>query len=204
MGKVKIKKKSTFIDMTAMSDVTVLLLTFFMLTSTFVKKEPVKVATPSSVSEIKIPDKNLLTVLVDPTGKVFMSCDQNMMSDLLTNMGEKYGMSFDPKQTRNFVLMPTFGSPMNQMDALLKLKSEEVDKELPNLGIPTDSAKNGGASEFQEWIKSAYSVNSELKLAIKADSKTPYKVVKTVMGQLQDIDKNTYYLITNLKKIEED
>lgn len=39
MGRAKIKKKSTFIDMTAMSDVTVLLLTFFMLTSTFVKKE---------------------------------------------------------------------------------------------------------------------------------------------------------------------
>ena len=32
MGKVKVKKKSMFIDMTAMSDVTVLLLTFFMLT----------------------------------------------------------------------------------------------------------------------------------------------------------------------------
>ena len=30
MGRAKIKKKSTFIDMTAMSDVTVLLLTFFM------------------------------------------------------------------------------------------------------------------------------------------------------------------------------
>ena len=29
--------------MTAMSDVTVLLLTFFMLTSTFVQKEPVRV-----------------------------------------------------------------------------------------------------------------------------------------------------------------
>ena len=43
MGRAKIKKKSTFIDMTAMSDVTVLLLTFFMLTSTFVKKEPVQV-----------------------------------------------------------------------------------------------------------------------------------------------------------------
>lgn len=39
MGRAKIKKKSTFIDMTAMSDVTVLLLTFFMLTSTFVKKK---------------------------------------------------------------------------------------------------------------------------------------------------------------------
>ena len=42
MGRAQIKKKSTFIDMTAMSDVTVLLLTFFMLTSTFVKKEPVQ------------------------------------------------------------------------------------------------------------------------------------------------------------------
>ena len=40
MGRVKQNKKSTFIDMTAMSDVTVLLLTFFMLTSTFLAKEP--------------------------------------------------------------------------------------------------------------------------------------------------------------------
>ena len=46
--------------MTAMSDVTVLLLTFFMLTSTFVKKEPVQVNTPASVSEIKIPETNVL------------------------------------------------------------------------------------------------------------------------------------------------
>ena len=50
MPKVKVKRKSTAIDMTAMSDVTVLLLTFFMLTSTFVQKEPVQVSTPSSVS----------------------------------------------------------------------------------------------------------------------------------------------------------
>ena len=53
MGRAKIKKKSTFIDMTAMSDVTVLLLTFFMLTSTFVKKEPVQVTTPGSVSRLR-------------------------------------------------------------------------------------------------------------------------------------------------------
>ena len=35
---VSTEKKAPFIDMTAMSDVTVLLLTFFMLTSTFIKK----------------------------------------------------------------------------------------------------------------------------------------------------------------------
>ena len=53
MGRAKIKKKSTFIDMTAMSDVTVLLLTFFMLTSTFVKKEPVQVTTPASYPRLR-------------------------------------------------------------------------------------------------------------------------------------------------------
>ena len=50
MGRAKIKKKSTFIDMTAMSDVTVLLLTFFMRTATLLKKEPLQVTTPASVS----------------------------------------------------------------------------------------------------------------------------------------------------------
>ncbi len=72
--------------MTAMSDVTVLLLTFFMLTSTFLQKEPTIVYTPSSVSEEKVPTNNLVTVLIssadksgklpDPTqveGKIFIS-----------------------------------------------------------------------------------------------------------------------------------
>lgn len=57
MGRAKIKKKSTFIDMTAMSDVTVLLLTFFMLTSTFVKKEPVQVTTPLRFRKLRFPRK---------------------------------------------------------------------------------------------------------------------------------------------------
>ena len=75
MGRFKVKKQDTFIDMTPMSDVMVLLLTFFMLTATFVKEEPVKVNTPGSVSEIKIPASNLLTIFVEKNGKVFMTMD---------------------------------------------------------------------------------------------------------------------------------
>ena len=72
MGKVKVKKSDVWIDMTPMSDVMVLLLTFFMMTSTFVKNEAVKVMTPMSVSEIKIPETNVMTVLVDKDGKIFV------------------------------------------------------------------------------------------------------------------------------------
>ena len=87
MGKVKIKRKSTLIDMTAMSDVTVLLLTFFMLTSTFLQKEPVTVMTPSSVSEQKVPTANLASILVSPEGKVFIS----LAGDADAEMKDEWG-----------------------------------------------------------------------------------------------------------------
>lgn len=99
MSHAKIKKKSTFIDMTAMSDVTVLLLTFFMLTSTFIKKEPVQIHTPASVSEIKIPETDILQILVEPGGKVFVSMDRK--SDLrqtLEALYNEYGIAFSPEE----------------------------------------------------------------------------------------------------------
>ena len=120
MGRAKIKKKSTFIDMTAMSDVTVLLLTFFMLTSTFVKKEPVQVTTPASVSEIKIPETNVLQILVDPNGKVFMSLDkQSDLRNVLEAMGQEYGVTFTPEETKKFMLASTFGVPMKSMKKVI-------------------------------------------------------------------------------------
>ena len=50
MGKIKIKKTDVWIDMTPMSDVMVLLLTFFMLSANFTKNEVVKVVTPGSTT----------------------------------------------------------------------------------------------------------------------------------------------------------
>ena len=98
MGRFKVKKQDTFIDMTPMSDVMVLLLTFFMLTATFVKEEPVKVNTPGSVSEIKIPEKDLLTIFVEKNGKVFMSMDSpaNMIT-LAQKMNDEGNQKMSPE-----------------------------------------------------------------------------------------------------------
>ena len=196
MGRAKIKKKSTFIDMTAMSDVTVLLLTFFMLTSTFVKKEPVQVFTPASVSEIKIPETNILQILVDPQGKIFMSLDkQPDMKAVLEKMGEEYGVDFTPEQEKKFVTASTFGVPMRSMQKYLDLPSDQQDKLLKNEGIPCDSTDN----QFKSWVRSARQVNPDLRIAIKADANTPYSVIKNVMNSLQDLRENRYNLITSLK-----
>lgn len=196
MSKVKVARKSTLIDMTAMSDVTVLLLTFFMLTSTFVKKEPVEVTTPGSVSEIKIPDTNILQILIDPTGKVFMSMDkQEDMVNTLNKVGEDLGVTFTPEEIKKFKIQKTFGVPMKSMKAYLALPSDKQDAILKDYGIPTDSTDN----QFKVWIKAARATNEELRIAIKADSSTPYKVIKDVMTSLQDLRENRYNLITSLK-----
>ena len=183
MGRAQIKKKSTFIDMTAMSDVTVLLLTFFMLTSTFVKKEPVQVTTPASVSEIKIPETNVLQILVDPEGKIFMSLDkQQDMQAVLESMGEEYGIKFTPEQEKRFILSSTFGVPIRSMQKYLDLPEDQRDKILKNEGIPCDSVDN----QFKSWVRNARTANADLRIAIKADATTPYSVIKNVMNSLQD------------------
>ena len=191
MGRAKIKKKSTFIDMTAMSDVTVLLLTFFMLTSTFVKKEPVQVTTP---------EKNILQILVDPNGKIFMSMDkQSDLKAVLESMGQEYGVTFTPEQEKKFMLASTFGVPMKNMKTYLDLPTDKQDAVLKNEGIPCDSLDN----QFKSWVRNARAVNSDLRIAIKADADTPYSVIKNVMNSLQDLRENRYNLITSLKTTSE-
>jgi len=212
MAKVKVKKQSTWIDMTAMSDVTVLLLTFFMLTSTFVSKEPIQVTTPASVSEIKIPEANLLTILVDNEGKVFLSmtnADQKV--ETLKAVSEPYGITYTPKQIAAFRKLPAVGVPIRALPAFLDLPVEMQDKEMKNtenhgVGIPTEGISDGRGvistdNEFERWIRAALDTNDELKLAIKSDQTTPYPVVKEIIDILRGdvLRQNRYLLITNLK-----
>ncbi|MDR0505798.1 MAG: biopolymer transporter ExbD [Dysgonamonadaceae bacterium] len=225
MAKVKVKKQSTFIDMTAMSDVTVLLLTFFMLTSTFISKEPIQVTTPSSVSEFKVPESNLMTILVDQNGKIFMSLDnQKTMAATLKAVGEDYGIQFTDKQLGAFQRLTSFGVPIRWMEAFLDRSTEDQDKYLRDIeskrvGIPTDTIEVKDAlglvssdNEFKRWVTHATRLHSEmmkkdnpdaqntdLQIAIKSDKGTAYPTVKKVMDDLRDMRKNRYLLITSLK-----
>ncbi|MDH8702014.1 biopolymer transport protein ExbD [Dysgonomonadaceae bacterium PH5-43] len=216
MAKAKVKKQSTWIDMTAMSDVTVLLLTFFMLTSTFIMPEPVTVTTPQSVSEKKIPETNLMTILVSGNGKLFMSLDnQNDKIETLRRVGEDYGISFTSKQIESFKTQVMFGVPIGTMASFLELPSDkqgEYLKELedPRVGIPDSEVEvrdNIGLisqdNEFKRWVSHARAANSDLQIAIKADQGTSYPVVKKVMEDLRDLRENRYLLITSLKSSSE-
>lgn len=179
MGKVKIKRKSTLIDMTAMSDVTVLLLTFFMLTSTFLQKEPVTVITPSSVSEIKVPTSNVVNVLVSPKGQVFLSLSgdadpenaetwgseplrKEVLKAAAANYekftGKKTGIT--PMDMEKFAKNASFGVPLAKMHEFLMLDQTKQDEWLSdpnniNAGIPFKGIpyvdENGNQLETNEF-----------------------------------------------------
>ena len=210
MGKVKVKKSDVWIDMTPMSDVMTLLLTFFMLTSTFVKNEPVKVNVPGSVSEIKVPENGVLTILVNPEkdvagnptgeGQVFLSIDN---TEQLGETLQQMMPSATALQMDVFTREGTFGVPLSEMGTYLNMSTDQRQKVLPTKGIPLDSI-DGGMSEFQQWVDAARSVNENIKIALKSDATTPYKTVKKVMSELQDMDESHYYMITNLKKAEDE
>ncbi len=198
MGRVKIAKKSTFIDMTAMSDVTVLLLTFFMLTSTFLAKEPTTVVTPPSVSEEKVQETNFVQVLVSPEGKVWLTMNndtaskwsnEKMRMALLDKVSEIYNeshknkISFTPQQKLAFSKLTTFGVPLVQMGEFLSLAEEpegtdKMDKWMqgkdgnPNhvTGIPIEwNQDENKPTEFQMWMKAMrQSDNENLTEAIKS------------------------------------
>ena len=195
MGRVKIARKSTFIDMTAMSDVTVLLLTFFMLTSTFLQKEPTTVITPPSVSTEKVQETNFVQVLLSPEGKVWLTMNNDTSSNwsnvkmaLLDKVSEIYNeshkkkISFTPEQKYAFSKVGSFGVPLSQMGEFLDLASQQEgqtkmdqwlsgEDENPNhvTGIPiswnSDEAK---PNEFQMWMKAMRQTeNSNLADKIK-------------------------------------
>jgi biopolymer transport protein ExbD len=204
MAKVKIQKKDIWIDMTPMSDVMTLLLCFFMLTSTFLTPEPIKVNAPGSVSEAKVPESNVLNILVSPEGQIFLGTEnKNDMSAMLQTMTDVFSLNLDATQKKHFLEDAMVGAPMDKLAAYLSLEPEKMSEAIQKLGIPTDSI-DGKMSEFQMWVKAARDANPDIKIAIKADSNTPYKAVKRMMSELQDMNENRYQLITNLKTASEE
>jgi biopolymer transport protein ExbD len=196
MPKVKVPRKSTSVDMTAMTDVAFLLLTFFMLATKFKPDEPVVVDTPSSISEIKLPESDIMQITIDKTGRVFFGVDgQKTREDILQRMATKYNMKFSAEEIKEFSLQSTFGVPMDQMKQFLAMQTEERAKaNFP--GVPKDSLNN----ELGDWIWQARLANNNIRVAIKGDRDADMPTVKRVMATLQEKKVNRFNFITSMER----
>lgn len=201
MAKVKMGKKASSVDMTAMCDVAFLLLTFFILTATAKVPEPLPVDMPAATNENKLPEKDLATITIGGKGKVFFGLtERSVRRRTLELMGDKYLVKFTPEELDKFELIDTYGVPIQGMSNLIALKSADRNKAGVQTGIPKDSLDN----QLKEWVYNARIAtkeldNTELKLAIKGDAKEQYPSIKKVMDILQDQQINNFNLVTGLR-----
>lgn len=219
MGKAKIKRASTSIDMTAMCDVSFLLLSFFVMTSTARQPETLTVDTAPSYSQAKLPDGNTATITVGDGGKVFFSMsDPNVRVQTLQNMSAVYGINFTPEEYAKFQFLEDFGVSIRALKPLLAAESAErtADKQS---GIPVDSTMNT-SNELFAWVKQARLASAKilrdkaideggdpdnielLTVAIKADADEKFPSLNLIIETLRNQKQNKFSFVTGLKTDE--
>src|SRR6478736_6270555 len=122
MARLRTKKAAISLDMTAMCDMAFLLLSFFMLATKFKPEEAVNVSIPSSVSETKLAESNIITISVEKDRRV-----------LLDKISDKYKIAFTDKEKYEFSLLPSFGTNVSGLKNVLAADND--DRKLIQKGI---------------------------------------------------------------------
>ena len=194
MAAPKPARKSPSMDMTAMCDVAFLLLTFFIMTTQFKSQESVTVDTPSSVSEIKVEDKDVATITIDKDGKYYFGVTNPLdRYTLIQKMNDKYGAGLSDTDQKNFTKLAETGVSITSLKQYLAL-TEAQKGQVKIQGIPNDSTK----SELVDWVKTYLTdINKKAKLAVRGDVKTQYPAIRSLFAELGKNEINKFQLITD-------
>jgi len=197
MPRIKVPRKSTAIDMTAMCDVAFLLLTFFILTAKPKAEDPVQVDTPASTVEVLVPEADVAYITVGGKGKVFFGVEGNeVRKELLKQMGAKYNIGFTETELKAYSNMNTMGVPMGQVKQFLAIEPEQRSQyKQPGISDTT---------ELYNWIYQARVVtknlhDKDMRVTIKGDSKEEYPTMQRIIATLQKQKVNKFSLITSLR-----
>ena len=189
-------KKQPKLDMNPMTDLAFLLVTFFMLTTTFKAEEPVTINNPAATSEIKLPEQNIMTITIAQDGRVFFGLDgQYSKERLIDFMNQRYDLQLLEDEKKRFSLLSTFGVPVGELKSFLE-KSNAERKEYEQQGIPVDTTLN----ELAEWIVYSRMINPNLRVAINGDTQSKYPMVKKVINTLVNNKVTRFNLITDQEK----
>jgi biopolymer transport protein ExbD len=201
MPKVKIPRKSTAIDMTAMCDVAFLLLTFFILTTKFRPQEAVQIDIPASTAQIPIPDRDIMMFQIAPDGRLFFNLDdQPTRLKLLDRLSAEYGMPFNAEQKNAFRTLENWGMDLRSLpDFLSKDPATRATIQQPGLNIDT----TGGQHQVEDLILFSRQENNNLRIAIKGDKTTEYRYFDKLIQALQNRKVNKFNLITSARAAKE-
>ncbi len=198
MPKVKIPRKSTAVDMTAMCDVAFLLLSFFILATKQKPPEVLAVQIPNSVSSKVAPDKAILVTLTKDGRTFLMLGDDTKKNDILANVNLTKGLGLSPAELQKWGKQSFIGQPLGQIKSSLAQSVETPADKMP--GIPTDSTNN----EMVDWIRSVTNVyaggdQKELQemLLVKGDNDALYPKFKSIKEAFKKNEIYKFRIVTN-------
>ena len=188
-NKKRAKKSSTYIDMTPMVDLAFLLLTFFVLTSTFNKPKTLELNFPAKPkdSTLNMKVNNALTFLMTGDDGIYY-----YYGEFYPEKNEKgkpptelIKTDFSAKGLHKLLLdrnKPT-------LEAIKELESRLISKEIAD-------------TTFKRLVNKEKGLKAALTVLVKSDDKATYKNIIDVIDEL-NICNVGKYAIVDMEKIEE-
>lgn len=193
MGRAKLPRKSTSIDMTAMCDVAFLLLSFFILTTKFKPSEAIAVTIPKSVAAKVAPTKDIVQVIIDKDGKVFLEMDDEEVKETMANtLNTTKNLGLDVKA---FKKSPFFGAPFGGLKTFLALPEDQRKGNLLP-GIPVKDSANNELTEWMTLVRDAYQ-GKKPNLLLKGDNLAKFPAFKSVITAFKKNDFLKFQMVTN-------
>jgi biopolymer transport protein ExbD len=199
MGRAKLPRKSTNIDMTAMCDVAFLLLSFFILATKQKPPEAVAVVAPSSVSSEAAPEKSILITLTKE-GKVFLMIgDDTKKKEIIHDVNTIRQLGLTPAEESKLAKMSFIGMPLAKLKPLVNLTQPLPPTQME--GIPIQDSTN---NEMVDWLRSVTNVYAggdqrqlEKMLLIKGDNEALYPAFKNIKYAFKKNDLYKFRIVTN-------
>ncbi len=221
MPKLKVPRKSTSIDMTAMCDVAFLLLSFFIFTAKMKKSTEVEIENPTSVSTdtIGINKKFNVQVNIGPDGRVLIGMDNDtLMGELAVRMGKRKGFELTPAELELAKKRTSFGIDIAEFKNYFSKAALGAEMP-PQPGIPMPKdVKDTAQVQLFDWIDvAAWEMFNEYKVKwkddprrdvsgepfatvyVNADKKAPWAVVDKVMTLFSKRNLDKFKLVTTLE-----
>src|ERR1700712_1973282 len=199
MPKLKVPRKSTSVDMTAMCDVAFLLLSFFILTTKFKPAEALAVTTPKSVSTNPAEQKKVVMITMDKKGSIYFSMSDDAVEQkqsVIDKVNELKGLNLTPAEKKAFMRSAAYvGVPFSQLKSYLDQPAETAAK-LSVPGIPvTDTLNN----ELTVWMRAANEAftGTKMSLLVKGDNDAKYPSFKGVIDAFKKNEIFKFQMITD-------
>ncbi len=225
MPKIKMPRSTPALDMTPMVDLAFLLVTFFMLTSSFRAPEPVILDPPSSTTELQIP-KQVFLIMIDEEGRTFVDITNNAVKAKVVKqmLNQFKAPAMSEEDMKKFAGVGPVGLSVREFQGFVDMEAGERNG-YAQKGVPYDTAasklksselyywayftKIEAHNDYKEREEEAKLRNMEfdksnyIQVAVKAASNAKYKTVQHVIQVLREARIKEFQMITGLESAPE-